>query len=759
MANTKTKRIYEVAKDLKISSNALIKILHELGHEPKSHMSVATPKMMADIFKKFEAEKEAVKEKEAEKKEKKRQVRPIQAEKPAAEKAARPQVKPMPAGQPAVVPEHEKAKVHGKGDKRRRRDRKKKKEARKVDHKAVVKSFKATMASMDGAKRTRKHRRRLREDGTPEVDEGNFIEVNEFMTVAELAGQMNMKPAELIAKCFELGMMASINQRLDMDTIETLALECGFDTKVADEIGEEARDEEVEENLQLRAPVVTVMGHVDHGKTSLLDYIRKTDVASGEAGAITQHIGAYAVTTPSGRITFIDTPGHEAFTAMRARGAQVTDMVILVVAADDGVMPQTVEAVDHARAADVPIIVAINKIDKPGANPDRVKQQLSKMNLMSEDWGGKTIMIEVSAKTGQGVEQLLEMILLQAEMLNLQADPDIRGQGTVIEANLEKGRGPLCTVIIQKGSVAVGDPMVAGPYSGRVRAMLTERDQEISEAGPSTPVRITGLAGVPQAGDTFMVVSGDQEARYISTKRMQVKREHDIRRAATPATLENIYEQIKEGQIKELRLIIKADVDGSAEVLSETLSKIATDEVRTVVLHKGVGGITESDVLLAATSGAIIIGFNVRPDSRARETANREKVDIRLYSIIYDVDEDIRKALEGMLAPDVKEKVQGMAEIRQTFKVPKIGTIAGCFVKEGTIHRTDKAHVIRDGRVVHTGSLCSLKRFKDDAREVSSGFECGIGIENYNDLKVGDLIESFTMVEQARKLEQVQKQG
>jgi translation initiation factor IF-2 len=742
MAN---KRLYEVAQDYKISSNALLTILRELNFSPKSHMSVATDEMLAAIRNKFEAEKEAVK-KDIELK-----------------KKPRPEIKPESEAMATKLLETDTfderlAKLSvalKRHDKRKKKfDKKKKgKDARLVDHKAVVKSFKATMASIGGVKKTKKYKRRFKSGGTVEIPEENMIEVNEFMTVAELARLMDMKPAELIAVCFRLGMMASINQRLDLETIETLALECGYGIKEKEEIGQEAREEESAEEMSSRAPVVTVMGHVDHGKTSLLDYIRETNVAAQEAGAITQHIGAYEAYVGDKKITFIDTPGHEAFTAMRARGAQITDIVVLVVAADDAVMPQTVEAIDHARAAGVPIIVAINKIDKPTANPDLIRQQLSKYNLLPEEWGGKTVMVEVSAKTGAGIDRLLEMILLQAELLDLKADPSIRGQGIVIEAKLEKGRGPVSTIIVQKGTVQVGDPIVAGVYCGRVRTLLSDRDQSLKTVGPASPARLTGLNGVPQAGDSFMVVGNDQEAREISLKRMQVKREQDIRRGFGHATLEGIYAQIKEGQMKELRLIIKADVDGSAEVLSETLGKIATEEARTVIIHKGVGAINESDVLLAAASSAIIIGFNVTPDGRARETASREKVDIKQYSIIYDVENDVRKALEGMLTPEVKEEFNGLAEVRRIFKVPKVGVVAGCFVKDGVIRRTDKVHIVRDGRIIYTGSLNSLKRFKDDAREVQSGYECGIGIENYNDIKVGDQIEVYHLVETARKLE------
>ncbi len=735
------KRLYEVAKEYKISSNALLKILRELKFDPKSHMSVATDEMLAAIEQKFTAEKEAVKKDIEQKKTKAQKIEDIE------------EIHERDVSFDKRLAKLTTALRKPDKLKKKRRDRKKKKkDIRKVDKVAVQKSFKATMATIGAGKKTKKYKKRGKGDEADIGYDENVIEVNEFMTIAELANAMDIKPAALIATCFKLGMMASINQRLDMETIETLALECGFNVREKAEIGVEAREEEKEENMVTRAPVVTVMGHVDHGKTSLLDYIRKTNVVAGEAGAITQHIGAYKVMGPSGDIVFIDTPGHEAFTAMRARGAQITDIVILVVAADDGVMPQTIEAIDHARAADVPIIVAINKIDKPNANPDLIRQELSKQNLIPEEWGGKTIMVEVSAKTGEGIDNLLEMVHLQAEVLDLTADPDIRGQGVVVEAKLEKGRGPISTIIVQKGTVEIGDPIVAGTYAGHVRVMLSDRDEILEEVGPSTPTRITGLNGVPQAGDSFIVVKDDQEAREISQKRAQLKREQEIRRGYGRATLEKIYEQIKEGQVKELRLVIKADVDGSAEVLSETLGKILTDEARTSIIHKGVGAVNESDVLLAAASNAIIIAFNVSPDGRAREAATREKVDIKLYSIIYDVENDIRKALEGLLSPEISEEFVGMAEVRQVFRVPKVGAVAGCFVKDGLVRRSDKVHVVRDGRIIHKGGLSSLKRFKDDVREVTEGFECGIGIEGFNDIKVGDELELYKVIETARKL-------
>ncbi len=635
--------------------------------------------------------------------------------------------------------------------KKKRKDRKKKKERRVVDQVEVAKSFRATMADLSTGKPKRKYRKAAGE-GEVEAEDLNVIEVNEYMSVAEVAKLMDHKPAEVVAKLMEMGMLATINQRLDMDTIEMVAGEFGFSIKLQAEIGEEAREEEQEAQLILRAPIVTVMGHVDHGKTSLLDYIRKTNVVAGEAGAITQHIGAYEVQHNGHRIVFLDTPGHEAFTAMRSRGTQITDIVVLLVAADEGVRPQTVEAIDHARAASAPIVVAMSKIDKPGANLDDVRTQLSKQGLLVEEWGGKTIAVPISSKTGEGIDKLLEMILLQAEMLDLKADPVIRGQGVVVDAKLEKGRGAVATVLIQRGTCRVGDPIVAGTFSGHVRTIHNDRDQRIDFIGPATPAQITGLGGVPQAGDTFLVVKDDQEAREITARRGQVKREYDARRPQGAISLEKVFSRIKEGQIQEVRLIIKADVDGSAEVLSETLSKISTSEVKTSIIRRGVGSITESDVLLAAASEAIIIGFQVGPDSRARELAAKEKVDIRRYDVIYEAEEDVKKALEGLLAPTISEQFVGLAEVREVFRVPKAGVIAGCYVREGRVSRKDKVRLTRDGKQVYSGNISSLRRFKDDAREVNQGFECGIGIENYNDIKVGDLIEALEVVETARTL-------
>jgi len=734
---SENRRIYELAKEFKISSNAMVTVLRELEFQPKSHMSIATPEMISAVKQKFQKEKQEAK------KEMEHRTQVKEAAQRTATRIGGIKISDAKSDVAGLMRKIEK--------KQKKKDRRKRKGRHTVDKGAVARSFKSTMAGLASGKSKRRYKRGS--DGRViEVLNENLIEVNEFMSVAELGKLMDHKPAELIAKLLEMGMMATINQRLDLDTIEMLAGEFGFETTQMAEVGDDAREDEVSENLEKRAPVVTIMGHVDHGKTSLLDFIRKTNVVAGEAGAITQHIGAYEVERDDGRITFLDTPGHEAFTAMRARGTQITDIIVLVVAADDGVQPQTVEAIDHARAASVPIIVAINKIDKPTANMDQVRTGLANYNLMSEAWGGKTIMVEMSAKSGEGVDKLLEMILLQAEVMDLQADPLIRAQGVIIDSRLERGRGPVVTALIQKGTCAVGESIVAGTFFGRIRTIVDDRDQSIGEIGPSRPAQITGLNGVPQAGDSFMAVANDQEAKEISVRRSQVKREIDARRTHGRVTLDKIFDRIKEGQIKELRLIIKADVDGSVEVLSDTLEKIVTDEVKTTVIRRGVGAITESDVLLAAASDAIIIGFQIAPDPRAREVARQEKVDVRLYDVIYEAEQDVKKALEGMLSPTVKEEFVGMAEVRNTFRVPKVGVIAGCYVKEGRATRKDNVRLVRDGKVIYRGIVSSLKRFKDDAREVKEGFECGIGIENYDDIKVGDAIEFLELVEEARTL-------
>jgi translation initiation factor IF-2 len=588
--------------------------------------------------------------------------------------------------------------------------------------------------------------------------EKTLIRVNEFISVSELAGAMKVPATQIVQFAFkELGLMITVNQRLDFDQIELIASAFGFQAVREDEYAAEAelaQQEESPEQLVPRPPVVTIMGHVDHGKTSLLDYIRKANIVAGEAGGITQHIGAYHVDLPNGKeITFLDTPGHQAFTAMRARGAQVTDIVVLVVAADDQVMPQTVEAISHARNAGVPIIVAINKIDLPTANVQKVKQDLLQQNVVLEEYGGTVLSAEISAKKGTGIDHLLEQILLQSEILDLKANPQGKGHGVVLEASLDPGKGPLATILVQRGTLAGGDNFICGKFSGRVRALYDERGKGVKAAGPSVPVQILGFEGVPAAGDIFAVVTDAVEARDIAQKRQRLEREAQNRRSARGGTLEDFSRALKEGEVSTLRIIIKADQGGPAEALADALAQLTTNEVRVDVVHRGVGAITESDILLAKASGAIVLGFHVRPDSNARTAAEREQVDVRTYRIIYEAVEDVRNALEGLLKPEEKETVLGEAEVLQLFKVSKVGTIAGCTVRSGTIQRTAKARVVRDGTTVYTGALASLKRFKDDVREVREGLECGVGIENFNDLKVGDRIESFRMEEVKRTLQ------
>ncbi len=633
-----------------------------------------------------------------------------------------------------------------------------------VDEVEVEKAIRETLAEMEdstvsqrAAFRKRKKKEREEEEQRLQEERERLrtrLRVTEFVTVGELANLMRVSVAEVIQKIMGLGIMASINQRLDKDTIQLVADEFGFQVDFEEEFMDEALmdQEDPEETLQPRAPVVTIMGHVDHGKTSLLDYIRTSNVVAGEAGGITQHIGAYEVTLDHGKqITFLDTPGHEAFTAMRARGAQVTDIVVLVVAADDSVMPQTVEAISHAQAAGVPMIVAINKIDKPEANPDRIRQQLAEKGVLVEEWGGKYQSVEISARTGKNVDLLLEKILLEAEVLNLRANPNRRARGVVIEAQLDKGKGIVATVLVQKGTLRIGDSFICGIWSGRVRAMFDERGNRVEAAKPSQPVQVIGFDGIPQAGDTFVVLPSEKEARAISLKRQQLKREQDFRQRHM-ITLDDLSKQIQDGQVKDLRMIVKGDVDGSVEALSDALMKLSTSEVKVHVIHKGVGGISESDVLLAAASRAVIIGFHVRPNLNARRLAEQEEVEIRLYNIIYDAINDVKNALEGLLAPTVSEEVTATVEVRETFKIPKVGTVAGCYVKDGTISRNNKVRLIRDGIVVYEGTIASLKRFKDDVREVAEGFECGIGLEGFNDIKVGDILESYKIVETKRKL-------
>lgn len=764
------KRLHQIAKEYNISSDALLSVLREMGFKIKSHMSVADDKMLKAIAEKFRAEKEEVKKeiqlkkkkleersrREKEKEEDKEKEKVLETEVPV---VLVPKVLDLEEAKERETLKELKLKKKEqilKGERKLAEFKKRTEKGEKdktYDVRDIEESVKKTLSLLDSLKKAKKYKKKEKEEGLPEV-ETKTIKVSEYVSVAELARLMNLKPAQVISKCLELGLMASINQRLDMDSIETIALEFGYNVEQESEIGLEEPEPEKAEDLISRPPVVTIMGHVDHGKTSLLDYIRKSNVIAGEAGGITQHIGAYSVELPKGKITFLDTPGHEAFTAMRARGVQVTDIVVLVVAADDGVKPQTVEALDHAKAAGVPIIVAINKIDLPNSNPDNIRNQLSKYNLVPEEWGGKTIFVEVSAKKGQGMERLLDMILLQTEILEVKANPNCKASGVVIESKLDRGKGPLATVLIQKGTLKNGDPMVAGINAGKVRALLDERGHILSGVGPATPVQILGLSGVPQAGDTFFVAKSEQEAREIAGRRARLKREQQLRQIKH-VTLDEVYDKIKEGQIKELRLVLKGDVDGSVEVLSDTLEKISTSEVKVTVIHKGVGAINESDVLLAAASDAIIIGFHVQPSLTARELSNQNKVDLRVYQTIYEVENDIKQALEGMLEPETIEKITGTVEVRELFRVPKVGVVAGSFVQSGVIKKGDKIRVVRDGTVAYQGTIGSLKRFNDDAKEVESGLECGIRIENYNDVKVGDVLEAIQVTKLARKLEEV----
>ena len=662
----------------------------------------------------------------------------------------------------------------GKNNKKNRRDRggdkfKPMTEAEQEEmQKEIQKQIKGTYARMNEGKKGNfgaKHRKEKREAASQRMMEEmemqqleqKVLKVTEFVTVNDLATLMNNTPVtKVIGACMSLGMMVSINQRLDAETLVLVAEEFGYEVEfvtanLTDAIAQ-SEAEDTEEDLLPRPPVITVMGHVDHGKTSLLDYIRKANVIAGEAGGITQHIGAYHVELPDGqKITFLDTPGHEAFTAMRARGAKMTDVAIIIVAADDCIMPQTVEAINHAQAAGVPMIFAINKIDKPGANPDKIREQLSNMNILVEDWGGKYQCQEISAKHGVNVDLLLEKVLLEAEMLELKANPNRRATGAVIESSLDKGRGYLATILVQNGTMKVGDVMLSGCYTGRVKAMFNERGQKVDAAGPSTPVSVLGLNGAPTAGETFNIMADEKEAKDIANKREQLIRIQGIK-TQKHMTLEEIGRRIAIGNFKELNVIVKGDVDGSIEALSDSIIKLSTEEVRVNVIHKAVGAISESDILLAAASDAIIIGFQVRPMPSARKLAEKEEIEIRLYSVIYDCINELKSGIEGMLEPDQKEVVTATAEVQETFKISKVGTIAGCIVREGKLHRTAKVRVIRDGIVIYTGELGSLKRFKDDVKEVALGQDCGLNIQGYNDIKVGDVVEAYTIEEIKRTL-------
>jgi len=707
-------RVYELARKYNVSSDALIKILVKDGFAVKSHMSTVEQRAELLIEQHLSRVKAATK-KEVKKKEKK-------------EKPPKP---PRPV---------------------RPRKEKKVEKRKEADQKAVKESVKRTLAKLDITRKTR--RRKHREDVVAVVEEQNVIHLPEFSTVAEIAEQLKIDPSEVIQKCLGLGLMVTINQRLNPDAITMIADDYGFKVEFTESYGHELLREKRRakpERLQGRPPVVTIMGHVDHGKTSLLDAIRKSNLIAGEKGGITQHIGAYVVETDKGKITFIDTPGHEAFTAMRARGAQVTDIVILVVAADDGIMPQTIEAINHARAADVPMIIAINKIDLPNASIERVKREILKQNIVLEEYGGNVMGVEISAKMGKNVDRLLEMILFQAEMMDLKADAEAPVRGVVLEARKEEGRGNVCTVLIQQGTLRVGDVFIAGNYYGHVRALMNERNKKIDAAPPSTPVVVLGSMGLPNAGENFVQVEDDRTAREISFKRQQYQREKD-RRIVQRITLDDLYKQIKEGVVKELNLIIKADMDGSVGALVDSLSSIDSTEVKIMIIHKGVGVINESDVLLASASNAVVIGFHVSPTPKAAHLAKYEKVDVRYYDIIYQAIDDIKAAMSGLLEPVITERDTGVAEVRQVFAVSKVGSIAGCYVKSGSIVRNGKVRVKRGNDIIHTGSISSLKRFKDDAKEVQAGFECGIGVSGFNDFQEGDLLEAFVEESQSKSI-------
>ena len=693
-------RVYELANQFGITSKELIELLKKQGIIVKSHSSSVDEETAALVKKIFTSPKKlAVVEKKP-----KEPHPPVKKEEPKVE------VKPLPETKPVEKPIE-----------------------KPVEKPKVVEVVKSV-----------------------EPEEKGKVLIGEAITVKELSEKMGVPSTDVIKKLMEIGIMSTINQVIDPEAALSVAKKMGIDAEIIGLEKEEitAEGEEADtEGLVPRTPVVTIMGHVDHGKTSLLDAIRQTNVAAKESGGITQHIGAYEVEVKKGRIVFLDTPGHEAFTAMRARGAQVTDIVVLVVAADDGVMPQTIEAINHAEAAGVPMIVAINKIDKPGANPDKIKQDLAKVNphLLPEEWGGKTIYVSVSAKKKMGIEDLLEMILLQAEIMELKANPLKAAKGVVVESKLDKGRGPVATVLIQKGTLRAGDPIIAGLHFGKVRAMLSDKGAKVKEAGPSTPVEVLGLSGVPQAGDSFMVASDERKARQIALLRTQKQREEGLG-TRTRVTLEDLYKQINEGVVRELNLVIKADVHGSIQALTDSFEKLGTKDVKIRVIHGAVGGITETDVMLAAASNAVIIGFNVRPTDKASELVAKEQVELKLYTVIYNAIADVKAGLEGLLEPTVVEKIMGKAEVRQIFSIPKMGVIAGCFVLDGIIQRNTDAKLIRDSVIVYQGKIGSLRRFKDDVKEVQAGYECGIGIEKFQDIKVGDIIEPFSLEKIARKL-------
>jgi len=804
------RRVYQVAKEQKLSSDALISMLKEMDFEIKSHMSVVSEDMLNAITRKIQEEKQSS---IAEvKRQKEKEVSRKQSESPAKETpkkvggggrrrstasstggvAKRGSVPNPPVEAPAPEKEEgsrrrnkrrgkrdgnpmqdmrdgltEKREVTARssappedggnrGGRRRGGAKRRRGGGQAVDAKEVQENLRRTLSKLNEGRVRRRYERGPREDDEVELEENKELKIGEFITLGEFAEQLGIKANEVISICLQLGVMATINQRLDMDTMQTVADEFGYTVVPIEEDEEtELEDLQVEEEVgdpEPRSAVVTVMGHVDHGKTSLLDYLRHAKVAESESGGITQHIGAYSVPlTDGGSVTFLDTPGHAAFTAMRARGSRVTDLVILVVAADDSVMPQTIEAIDHARAAAVPMVIAINKIDLPTADSDKIKRELAERDVLVEEWGGKVPCVGISAKNGDGIDQLLEVLMLEAELLELKAVSEKMARGTIIEAKLDKGRGPVATVLVQEGTLREGDPFITGIYSSRVRALLNEHGGRVEVAGPSTPVQVLGFPGVPQAGDTFAVTNSEREAKDLSQRRQLIKREQDHRKLRS-VTLSDLHDQIQQGNVQELRVIVKGDVDGSVEAISQELGGITHEEVRVNVIHNGVGAISESDVLLASASNAIILGFHVQIDPTAREVAQQEGVEVRSYKVIYEVVEEVRAALSGLLAPTYEEQVVGKAEVRQVFSSSRAGTIAGCMVQNGQIARNNQVRVVRDGEAVFTGAIASLRRFKDDVREVNDGFECGIGIEGFNAIEEGDIIEALVMVETVRTL-------
>ena len=804
------RRVYQVAKEQKLSSDALISMLKEMDFEIKSHMSVVSEDMLNAITRKIQEEKQSS---IAEvKRQKEKEVSRKQSESPAKETpkkvggggrrrstasstggvAKRGSVPNPPVEAPAPEKEEgsrrrnkrrgkrdgnpmqdmrdgltEKREVTARssappedggnrGGRRRGGAKRRRGGGQAVDAKEVQENLRRTLSKLNEGRVRRRYERGPREDDEVELEENKELKIGEFITLGEFAEQLGIKANEVISICLQLGVMATINQRLDMDTMQTVADEFGYTVVPIEEDEEtELEDLQVEEEVgdpEPRSAVVTVMGHVDHGKTSLLDYLRHAKVAESESGGITQHIGAYSVPlTDGGSVTFLDTPGHAAFTAMRARGSRVTDLVILVVAADDSVMPQTIEAIDHARAAAVPMVIAINKIDLPTADSDKIKRELAERDVLVEEWGGKVPCVGISAKNGDGIDQLLEVLMLEAELLELKAVSEKMARGTIIEAKLDKGRGPVATVLVQEGTLREGDPFITGIYSSRVRALLNEHGGRVEVAGPSTPVQVLGFPGVPQAGDTFAVTNSEREAKDLSQRRQLIKREQDHRKLRS-VTLSDLHDQIQQGNVQELRVIVKGDVDGSVEAISQELGGITHEEVRVNVIHNGVGAISESDVLLASASNAIILGFHVQIDPTAREVAQQEGVEVRSYKVIYEVVEEVRAALSGLLAPTYEEQVVGKAEVRQVFSSSRAGTIAGCMVQNGQIARNNQVRVVRDGEAVFTGAIASLRRFKDDVREVNDGFECGIGIEGFNAIEEGDTIEALVMVETVRTL-------